>query len=134
MTKATLSALLDAESDADFDRAWSTIKKTKRESKSDIVKSGDRENREFGWHRWVDREYEDEARKTVRARRMARKRKRGDASLTYAQGREEIQAGGLSEPLDGADEKGKEKEESGGKLVRRRSNLFEVLNEVKEED
>ena len=120
MTKATVDALLDAENETDFARAWSKIKKTKRESRN-------LQNSDFEWQRWVDRDYEDEARASDRERsrkRRSNKRRRLEAqraTVNEESSRDGATIGSLAQGV--ADPQSPSKDE------RRRSNLFEALQE-----
>ena len=148
LTKATLDALLDAKTHADFARAWSTVKKTKRESRRI-------HNSDFAWQRWVDQDFEDgsaglresdsgvgreEGGGEARHRRQRRKRRHTDIDLDPGVEQdeaigEETSEGNLSKY--NAETAAKESTTqcqpmTPRKANRRRSNLFEVLGEEKE--
>jgi hypothetical protein len=74
MNKATIDALLSASNESEFQRAFSIAKKTKQESMTNL-------KREFEWHRWVDRDYEDTSAAVKRA--MKERRRRGQQARKW---------------------------------------------------
>ena len=157
LTKATLDALLDAKTDADFARAWSTVKKTKRDSHRN-------HNSEFAWQRWVDRDFDDgstehqdngaRARREVgeggvRRRRERRKRRRADVERDGLIGYKIPEGDPVTDNIDTCSPSSQATDHQDNlvngtkeatahnqpltprKASRRRSNLFEVLGEEK---